>query len=123
MRCSCCTAPGTRDRALISDIRRGRLPSYCPQIRALHVLVLHEARTFALQSDAAVLQDIAVFGKLERLLRILLDQQDGDPLPIELLHDGEDLLDQQRGEAERGLVEKEEPRPRHEAPSNPEHSL
>src|SRR5260370_10488668 len=55
---------------------------------------------------------------------VLLDQEYGELFaPVELANGSEDLLDQDRGEAERGLVEQQQARARHERAGNGEHLL
>src|ERR1700730_7431802 len=100
-----------------------QLQSNRSQIGAPHVFVVHQDCTLTLQNDAGVFQDIAVFGKLKRLVRILLDQHDGDAMLIEISQNSENLLDEQRGETKRRLVQEKQPRARHQAASDGEHLL
>ena len=49
--------------------------------------------TAALHDDMSMLHHIAPVGQLQRLVGILLDQEDGHALAAQLLNDLEDLLD------------------------------
>src|SRR6202011_3252934 len=66
------------------------------------------------EREQAVDHDVAAVGELERVERVLLDQEHGElVLAVEVADRGENLFDQERREAERGLVEQEESRPAH----------
>ncbi len=54
---------------------------------------------------------------------VLLDEQDAGALAVDLDDDVADLLHEQRGEAEAGLVEEQEPRARHERSADGKHLL
>ena len=56
-------------------------------------------------------------------MHVLLDQQDRRPLGAQAREQLEDLIDDDRREPERGLVEQEQRRPRHERPADREHLL
>ena len=62
-------------------------------------------------------------GDGERLHDVLLDQQDGEPVPIEPADQGEHLLDQDRREAERRLVQDQELGLAHQAAADRQHLL
>ena len=65
--------------------------------------------------DEPVDHHIAAVGELEGVVGVLLDEEDGQALgAVELPDRVEDLLDDERGEAQRGLVQQQEPRPLHE---------
>ena len=56
--------------------------------------------------------------------RVLLDQQDGHAAAaVDVGDDREDLLDDQRRQAERGLVEQQQPRPAHQGAGDGKHLL
>ena len=58
------------------------------------------------------------------MVGVLLDEEDGEPVvPVERLEALEDLLDDERREAERGLVEQEQLRPAHQRAGDGEHLL
>ena len=59
----------------------------------------------------------------QREVSVLFDQQDRRALRIDLAQDGEDRLYHQRREAERGLVEQQQARARHQRPADGEHLL
>src|SRR5262245_37331458 len=65
---------------------------------------------------AAAAEHIGVVGDLHRPLDVLLDEQDGDASPPQLDDDLEDPSDKNRRQAERRLVEEEEPRPAEKGP-------
>ena len=55
---------------------------------------------------------VGAIGDLDRPRRVLLDEQDRHPFLLQLLEDLEDLVDDERREAERRLVEQQELRAR-----------
>ena len=74
--------------------------------------------------DPAIDHDIAAMGELERVIRALLHEEDGQPvIGVERADCREDLLDDQRGEAERRLVEQEQLRAAHQRPCDRQHLL
>ena len=75
------------------------------------------------QGDGAVLDDIGARRDLERLHDVLLDQQDRHALAVELADQREHLLDQQRRQAQRGLVEDQQARLGHHAAPDRQHLL
>src|SRR5438034_1969024 len=71
----------------------------------------------ARHDDAARLEEVGMIGKVERRRDVLLDEQDADALlPVDRVHDPEDLTGDERREPERGLVEEQQARPQHECP-------
>src|SRR5215813_4760640 len=56
-------------------------------------------------ADVALLHDVNALGRLERERNVLLDEQDGDALPVERVHDLPDLGHHPRHEPLGGLVE------------------
>ena len=78
----------------------------------------------ALEHDAARLHDVAVLRHRQRHDGVLLDQQHGQLLlRNQPLHDAEDLLDQHRRQAERGLVEQHDLGLRHQRAADRQHLL
>src|SRR6266566_6765600 len=76
------------------------------------------------ERDQAVDHDVAAVGELERVERVLLDQEHGElVLAVEVANRGENLFDQEWREAERRLVEQQEPRPPHESARDRQHLL
>src|SRR2546430_9227900 len=73
--------------------------------------------------DSSNLQHVAAIGDGERRGRILLDQQDGDVVLLQRHYNAQYLLDDQRSETHRWLVEKQHPWARHECAANREHLL
>src|SRR5690606_32738336 len=75
------------------------------EVEFAHVLVADEAFGRPVEHDLAGLHDVAVMGDGEGNGRVLLDQQHGDAgFAVDAGDDAENLLDQDGGEAERGLV-------------------
>ena len=73
---------------------------------------------------SAVDHDVAAVRELERVEGVLLDQEHGEPvLRVELADGVEDLPHDQRREAERRLVEQQQPRPRHQRAGDRQHLL
>src|SRR4029079_232679 len=74
------------------------------QIELLDVGMAEQARLVAVEHDAAVLQDVAVVGDLERDRRALLDQQDGDAeLALDLQQARHEVVDHDRRQDGRQL--------------------
>ena len=55
--------------------------------------------------EVPIVEDIGALRHLQALHHVLLDQQDGDAVGVDARDQREQLLDQQRRKAERGLVE------------------
>src|ERR1700737_909864 len=68
------------------------------KVRLLYLGISSKRRAGAAQQDAAGLDDVGTIGDLERAQRILLDQQDGDAVVVDLLDDVEDRVDHLWGE-------------------------
>ena len=62
-------------------------------------------------------------GDLQRQMRVLLDEEDGHALLVDLLDDVEDGLHHGRRQAERWLVEEQEPGSRHQGARDRQHLL
>ena len=78
----------------------------------------------ARHDDAAGLEHVGVVGELERQRRVLLDQQHAHLLLlVDAAHDAEDLLHDQRRQAERRLVEQHQARPQHQRAADRQHLL
>src|ERR1051326_161066 len=94
------------------------------EIGRLHILALQELGAGPGQRDLAVDHDVAAMRELEGVEGVLLDQEDRDLVArVELAHDVEDLLGDQWGEAERGLVEQQEARAAHQGAGDRQHLL
>src|SRR3954453_1103842 len=98
-------------------------PSGLAEIRLADALVVCEARGGVRQCDAPGLEHVAAVGDLERRAGVLLHQQDRRPVLVDLLDDLEDLVDQDRREAHRRLVEQEQPGARHQRTADRTHLL
>src|SRR5262249_60915021 len=59
----------------------------------------------------------------ERHVRVLLDQEHGDPALVDLANRAEDLAHEQGRESERRLVQEQEARARHESAADGQHLL
>src|SRR5689334_20294358 len=80
-----------------------------PQIRTTDRLVSTDLGRRPGDHDAARLQQIRVLGNLQRKAGILLDEQDRHALILtDAMHDIEDLLNDQRCQAERWLVQQQQ---------------
>src|SRR5439155_8815108 len=100
-----------------------RTPALPSQVRLLHLFVLEQAGGFVLEAHAAGLEHVAAARDRERHVRVLLDQEHSDAALVDLADGPEDLAHQERREAERRLVEQQQPRPRHEGARDREHLL
>src|SRR5438876_2374483 len=95
-----------------------------PEIELLDVGVLPQRFGGTLENDAAVLHDIAAVGDIERHGGVLLDQEHGQAaLFAQPADDPEDLLDEPRRQAERGLVEQNHLGLGHQRPADHQHLL
>src|SRR5689334_15848139 len=56
---------------------------------------------------ASLREHVAVVGDGQRLVHVLLDQEHGDAASVDLAHDIEILLDQERRQPERGLIDEQ----------------
>src|SRR5438876_1015050 len=87
-----------------------------PEVRPAQALVVEECRGRALEDEPAALEDAGSVRDRERLADVLLDEQYGDAVAVDRLHDLEDPAHEQRSEAERGLVERDPPHARRNEP-------
>src|SRR5258708_17203647 len=108
-------------------MRRGaqrRRSSPALEIGRAHLAVGEELAAGAGERDLPGLHDIAAMGEAERVVRVLLDQEHRDLLLLVDLADHlEDLLDDERREAERRLVEQQEARAAHQRAADRQHLL
>src|SRR4249920_1303731 len=82
------------------------LAAACPEIELAHVLVRAQPLRRAVEHDAAVLDHVGVVGEIERHVRVLLDDQQRGAEPLaDAAQRAAQLLDGERGEAERKLVD------------------
>src|SRR5207248_1543676 len=84
-----------------------RAPELDAEIRPLNVGAFEEHLGRPFLDDAPGLQDVAAMGHGECLGGVLLDQQDGRALSVDVTNDVEDLVDEDRRQSERGLVEEQ----------------
>src|SRR6267143_821790 len=77
----------------------------------------------AFGGDAALLEHVGARGDLERERRVLLDEEHRDAARVDPLDHVEHGEHYRRGETERGLVEQEQARLRHERTPDREHLL
>ena len=96
---------------------------HSPRYAFLDVVIREERFGVVGHDDMAGLQHVAVVRHTQRLVGVLLDQQDGDALPVDVLDDVEDVTHQERGQAERRLVQQQEFRPAHQGTGHSEHLL
>ena len=96
------------------------LPS---EIEAPDALVGPDRLARALEPVEPELEDVRVVRDLERLRRVLLDHQDGLAATPEIPDDPEDLLEDERGQAQGRLIEEHEPRPEQEGAAHLQHLL
>src|SRR5687768_1444442 len=85
------------------------LPARAAEVELADVLVREELLRRAVEHDAAVLHDVGIVGGVERDLRVLLDQQDGDAgLGANRLQASHEFPDEERREPLRELVDEQE---------------
>src|SRR5262245_26586200 len=98
------------------------LATAAAEIEFLDVGMAAQALGGAVEHDAAVLHHVAVVGDLERDRRALLDDQDGDAeLAPDLGEPTQQVLDHDRREAERELVDQQQFRPADEGARERQH--
>src|SRR5919198_3450795 len=91
------------------------------EVGRLHAAIAAEFLRRPLGVDPAHAHQVRAVADPKRLVDVLLDEQDGDALLAPEAHDQvKDEPDELGREAERGLVEEQEPRPRHESPCDRE---
>src|SRR5262245_26986027 len=114
-------------RLIISLYRRcavvsaGRAAS--PQISTLDDLLLGQLAGHAPERDVPPLHQQESMSYLQCHMCVLLDEQDGGSIVIELAHDVEYLCDDEGREPERRLVHEQHARPRHERAGDREYLL
>ena len=108
----------------VTVISAGRQPSTSPPRYAART-ESSPSNTFAssVRTIRPVSRTYARCGALQRLRGVLLDEQDGGALLVDLGDDREDLRDEHRGEPHRRLVEQQHARARHERAADREHLL
>src|SRR5437868_4442531 len=95
-----------------------------PEIGAAHRVIATHVFARAMVHNPARLEQIRGVCELERESRVLLDQQDRDLLlAIDPTHDREDVLDDERCETERWLVQQKQRGSGHQRPRDREHLL
>src|SRR3990170_4320945 len=107
-------APGSLAAPYRSDL---------PEVRPPHVRIGCQVGGGVGEDHPAGLEHVTAVRDFERLLGVLLHEQHRRPLGVDLANDAEDLLDEDRGETQRGLVEEENLRPGHQRPTDCQHLL
>src|SRR4029078_3757529 len=121
------TAPGSTAqprarRPAIADV--SALISLVPQVAAAGRSVAAELVARSGEYDAAGLEHVPGVGRLQREVRVLLDDEDGEALVLaQLAHDPEQLRHEHGCEPERRLVEEQKPGPVHEGSRERQHLL
>ena len=75
------------------------------------------------ERDGAVLQHVGAVRAPQRPQDVLLDQQDGQPVAVDRGEVGEDRAHRHRSQAQRGLVEHQQPGPGHQRTPDRDHLL
>ncbi|KAI3478981.1 hypothetical protein L1887_59004 [Cichorium endivia] len=94
-----------------------------PQIRLAHVCIGEQRGAGVLQHYAAVFQHVAAVGNLQGAVGVLFHQKHGDALGADGLDDLEDLRNDQRRQAQRGLVQQQQARAAHQRAADGQHLL
>src|SRR5207302_10118122 len=82
--------------------------SYClAQVCFAHAVVCQELGSRARRDDVAGFHHVAAVGVLQGESGVLLDEQDGHTLIMQLLDDSENIAHDERREAQARLVEQE----------------
>src|ERR1700684_2340465 len=94
------------------------------EIEIADVVAGRKFRGWSRSHHSAILQDNAMMSASKNEMRVLLSEQEGDPLIlVQPLNDFEDLLDDHWGEAHRRLVEQHQLRAAHQSPTDRDHLL
>ena len=93
------------------------------QIRFFHFLVGQQLRAGAGHGDVSRLQHVGQVRDLQRHVGVLLDQQHGDALAVDLPDDGEDVLHHQGRKAQGGLIQHHQLGAGHQRPAHGQHLL
>src|SRR6476646_8685286 len=109
--------------AILFDVAVGApLAGGLAQVELLDVLMTLESLAISVEDDASVLHHISVVGDLQRRGGALFDQQDAD---AEFVADGPEttgeILDNDRCQAERQLVDQQKLRPTHQGRADRQH--
>ncbi len=99
------------------------VPRYGPQKGAAQLRMHEQLVASPRANHPAVGQEVGSGRGGERPSGVLLHQEDGRPRPGELVDDVEDLVGDQRGEPQAGLVQEEQARTRHQGPADGHHLL
>src|SRR5262245_22879699 len=96
--------------AILLDVAIGAaLAPSLAEIELLYILMTFEAFAVAIKDDASVLHHVSVVRDLERGSRALLDQQDSDAkLVSDCSEASREILDHDRGQAERQFVDQQQ---------------
>src|SRR3989454_3646388 len=113
-------APNALDRARCACQGGGLSAS---EVRPANEVVAEQLRRRPAEDDATGLHHVAAVGHPEGKVRVLLDHEHRGTAPPDVGDDLEGRLHQGRCEAERGLVEQDQPRPRHQRAGDREHLL
>ena len=90
----------------------------------MHLRAVANLLALTLEDDPARLQDIRALAQVEREECVLLHQQDGDVLlVVESVQERDELLHDERRQAERELVDRERTRLSHQCSSDRNHLL
>jgi hypothetical protein len=104
--------------------RRGANPAGPFQIGSADFRALQQFAAGTFQRDQAVDHDVAAMGQLERMIGVLLDDQHGEAvLPVQGPDGVENLPRDQRGEAQRRLVQHQQAGPAHQRAADRQHLL
>src|SRR5215471_4918973 len=77
----------------------------------------------AAQGDGTAHHHIGAVRQLQRVEGILLDEENGHAGTVEISQHRKDLLDDERGKSQRGLIKQQEPWPAHERAGDRQHLL
>ena len=115
--------PRPMDGALVYAGLAGDRSDVAAEVGGLDRRVLGELGAGALADDLARLEDVGAVGPLERLGGVLLDEQHGGALLVDLRDDVEDLLDELGRQPHRRLVQQQQLRVGHQRAADGQHLL
>src|SRR4051812_17462683 len=105
------TSPDRNPLAMSCRVKRvaviGSAALATEEDRTRQVVAFRELRRGSFEAHAALLEEHGAIRDRERDVERLLDDDDGQAVALQLLDDGEQLLDDDRRQAERELVDEQ----------------
>src|SRR5262245_2396519 len=114
-------APTVRPEAMIWITTSSVMPASSSEVGGEDLRARDQIAAGPLPDEASIVEKVDVVSGIGDARGILLDQDHGAPLPLQAMDDPIDLLDEDRRQAEGGLVQHQHPARRHQAAPDPHH--